>query len=72
MIKVQDVNKTNLVAAVNVIHAGPSSDSDMPSSFHLTSGGRISGLSGLRIKAESLRTKMISDTYLIVANIYQK
>lgn len=71
-IKVQDVNKTDLLPAVNVIHAGPSSDRDMPSSFHLTRGGRISGLSGLRIKAESLRTKMSSDTYLIVANIYQK
>jgi hypothetical protein len=66
------VNKTDLLPAVNVIHAGPSSDRDMPSSFHLTRGGRISGLSGLRIKAESLRTKMSSDTYLIVANIYQK
>lgn len=71
-IKVQDANKTDLLPAVDVIHSGPCGDHEMPSKFHLTSKGRISGFSGLRIKAESLRTKMTSDTYLIVANVYKK
>lgn len=71
-IKVQDSNKNDLVSAVDVIHSGPCGDHEMPSKFHLTSGGKISGVSGVRIKAESLRTKMTSDTYLIVANVYKK
>ncbi len=67
--------KEQLIPKVDAIHQGLSGERHSPSSFHLTPAGRLSGTSGalnLKIKGEAYKTKVSSESFLLVANIYKK
>jgi len=68
--------KTPLLPLKKVIHTGNSDDNSTPTKVHL-SPSRISGATGsdkitVKVKAEGLTTRMTSESYLLVANIYKK
>lgn len=61
--------KELLTAAKTVIHDGGSDDNSPPTKVQL-SDKRIRCANEIKIKAESLKTRMSSESYLVVANIY--
>jgi hypothetical protein len=67
--------KKPIIPTKTVIHSGGTDDNSQPSNVQL-SADRISGpddnVMEIKVKAEGLKTRMTSETYLLVANIYKK
>jgi hypothetical protein len=61
--------KELMIPSKTVIHNGGSDDNSPPTKMQL-SAKRIRCANEIKIKAESLKTRMSSESYLVVANIY--
>lgn len=64
--------KEALLPVQTVIHKGGSDDNSPPTKMQLSSSKRIQGVKEIKIKVENLKTRMSSESYLVVANIYQQ
>lgn len=71
--KVTDAAKKGgeLLPKKTVRHSGGKDDNSPPTCMPLTSG-RISGGIEIKVKGDSLKSRMSSESYLLVANIYKK
>jgi len=71
--KVTDAAKKSgeLLPKKTVKHSGGKDEHSPPTCMPLTSG-RISGGIEIKVKGESLKSRMSSESYLLVANIYKK
>ncbi len=65
--------KADLAPPQKVRHTGGVGDNVSPTKVHMTAAGRIgSGKREVKVKAESLRTRMSSEAFLVVVSVYKK
>eukprot|EP00554_Chaetoceros_debilis_P005575 CAMPEP_0194073872 /NCGR_PEP_ID=MMETSP0149-20130528/1102_1 /TAXON_ID=122233 /ORGANISM="Chaetoceros debilis, Strain MM31A-1" /LENGTH=425 /DNA_ID=CAMNT_0038753923 /DNA_START=214 /DNA_END=1491 /DNA_ORIENTATION=+ len=70
--RIMNSSKKELAPSMKVKHTGSTSDKEQASVIHLNPAGRVSGVKEIKIKAESLKTRMSSEAYLVVVNFYKK
>jgi len=68
---VDAATKAPLCPPKTIIHSGANDDNVQPTKMQLTAM-RVSGVGEVKFKAENLKTRMSSESYLVVANVYKK